>query len=115
MKIKVLGFLIAIALCSALNKTHAVTPTKCEASKMIAKNDIKKGKINFLIQGGIVSTYVKGQNVFEQKYKLKYFDFGCVVPKEICIADYNAVVGQYLDQKFGKNWRKEVRKDINGI
>ena len=92
-----------------------VTDNRCENSKLKARKDLQKGKVNFLILGGIVPTHVKGQEVFEQKYKLKYFDFGCVMPSDICIDDYNATVAKYLDQTFGKQWRKEVRKDVKGI
>lgn len=110
----VLLFLMIFLTASAVNASHG-DGLKCKNSKIKAQAAIKKGELNFFIQGGIVATYVKGQEVFEQKYKLKYFDFGCVVPNDICIADYNATIAKYLDQRFGKGWRKEVRKDIRGI
>ena len=85
------------------------------ASIKQANADIKKGKLKFLIQGGIVATRVKGQEIFEQKYGVVYYDFGCVGPSNIRIDAYNKVVGNFMDRKYGKGWRKEVRKDVRGI
>jgi len=80
-----------------------------------ANADIKNGKLKFLVQGGIVATRVKGQERFEQKYGVVYFDLGCVGPSDIRIEDYNKVVASFMDKKYGKAWRKEVRKDVKGI
>ena len=66
-----------------------------------------------MIQGGIISIYIEGQEVFEQKYKVKYFDLGCVASINLCIEHYNAEVAKYLDLKYIKNWRKEVRFDVS--
>ncbi|WP_406826282.1 hypothetical protein [Pedobacter sp. KACC 23697] len=87
---------------------------KTESIKQ-ANADIKKGRLKFLIQGGIVSTRVKGQERFEQKYGVVYFDFGCVGPSTIRIEDYNKVIASFMDKKYGKSWRREVRKDVQGI
>ncbi|RQO77152.1 hypothetical protein DBR40_10870 [Pedobacter sp. KBW01] len=80
-----------------------------------ANADIKKGKLKFLIQGGIAPTRVKGQEIFKHKYGLEYYDLGCVGPSDITINDYNKVIAAFMDRKFGKGWRKEVRKDVRGI
>lgn len=88
---------------------------KCEKSSLLAKIDIKKEKICFMLQGGIAPIYKPGQEVFEKKYKVTYLDLGCVVPTTLCIEHYNAEVAKYLDLKYGKQWRKEVRKDVLGI
>lgn len=87
---------------------------KTESIKQ-ANADIKNGKLKFLIQGGIAATRVKGQELFEQKYGVVYYDFGCVGPSAIRIEDYNKVVASFMDKKYGKGWRKEVRKDVQGI
>lgn len=84
-------------------------------SANLAKEDIKKGVIKLLLQGGIAPKYFKNQNVMEKKYKLKYIDFGCVVSSNISLTDYNKIVARYLDLKYGKIWRTEVRKDVTGI
>ncbi len=115
MKTRIISILMLCFFFLTNVEGKAAADNRCENSKTKAKADLQKGKVNFLILGGVVSTHVKGQEVFEQKYKLKYFDFGCVMPNDICIEDYNATVAKYLDQTFGKQWRKEVRKDVKGI
>jgi len=92
----------------------AADPVEAESIKQ-ANTDIKKGKLKLLIQGGIVATHVKGQELFEQKYGVVYYDFGCVGPSDIRIEAYNKVIGTFMDRKYGKGWRKEVRKDVRGI
>ncbi|WP_293743580.1 hypothetical protein [uncultured Pedobacter sp.] len=87
---------------------------KTESIKQ-ANADIKKGKLKLMVQGGIVATRVKGQELFEQKYGVVYFDFGCVGPSTIRIEDYNKVIASFMDKKYGKSWRREVRKDVKGI
>ena len=87
---------------------------KAESIKQ-ANADIKNGKIKLLVQGRIVATRVKGQEQFERKYGVVYFDLGCVGPSDIRIEDYNKVVASFMDKKYGKAWRKEVRKDVKGI
>ena len=89
-----------------------LTDTSKSYSIKLAQTDISKGKIKFLIMGGFAPKHYQGEAVFEKKYKIKYYQFGCVLPESISIADYNKVVASYLDGKYGKVWRKEVRKDV---
>lgn len=105
------GYILTILLflTGLIAFAEKTIPTKCEESKVKALIDLKKEKIMLLFQGGIVPLQFEGQDLIEQKYKLKLVDLGCVVPKDICIAHYNAEVAKYLDRKFGKAWRKEVR------
>ncbi|KIA88403.1 hypothetical protein OC25_26250 [Pedobacter kyungheensis] len=111
--------LIFVFLSLVMTQLNAKTVLRVDsiqtASIKQANADIKKGKLKFLIQGGIVATRVKGQEIFEQKYGIVYYDFGCVGPSNIRIDAYNKVVGNFMDRKYGKAWRKEVRKDVRGI
>ena len=111
--------LIFVFLSLVMTQLNAKTVLRVDsiqtASIKQANADIKKGKLKFLIQGGIVATRVKGQEIFEQKYGVVYYDFGCVGPSNIRIDAYNKVVGNFMDRKYGKCWRKEVRKDVRGI
>lgn len=111
--------LIWIMLCLISVQLNAKPVLKTDSIKAAsikqANADIKKGKLKFLIQGGIAPTRVKGQEIFEQKYGVVYYDLGCVGPSDITINDYNKVIAIFMDRKFGKGWRKEVRKDVRGI
>lgn len=81
-----------------------------------ARRDILSNNPKLLLFGSIVPIYYKGQEKFEQKYKIKYYDFGCV-PEDCfeCFEIYNKIIFKYLDKKFGKKWRKTVRKDVLGF
>ncbi|KQR70236.1 hypothetical protein [Pedobacter sp. Leaf176] len=113
------SILILLIALLAFNKIRASEVNYADTAKVysrkLATADIKAGNLKFLLRGGIVSTYRKGQEVFEKKYRLKYSDFGCVMPSNISIDDYNRIVAGYLDKKFGLSWRNEVRKDVAGI
>ncbi|PVY36083.1 FEKKY domain-containing protein [Pontibacter virosus] len=87
----------------------------CSINEDIAQRDIKKNKPRLLIVGGIAPVVYVHQEKFEKKYDVKYHDFGCVAPNEKCIEQYNQVVFKFLDSRYGKKWRKEVRKDVVGI
>lgn len=106
--------LFSLVLANKVKAVVVADTTKIYSIKL-AKADIKKGNIKFLLQGGIISTYKKGQEVFENKYKLKYSDLGCIMPNNLSIADYNKTVALYMDKKFGLGWRLDVRKDVRGI
>ena len=103
---------ILLLIC-LFTSIHAIEISKCEQNAIQAQSDLNKGKVNFMIQGGIVSTYIRGQEIFEQKYNVKYIDLGCLAPINLCIEHYNAEVAKYLDLKYGKKWLKEVRVDVS--
>jgi hypothetical protein len=113
------SFLILLLVCFTILHLSAKVVSGVDSAKIysvkLANADLKTGSVKFLIRGGIVSTYVKGQEVFEKKYGIAYYSFGCVMPVNISINDYNKVVASFMDHKYGKNWRKEVRSDIQGI
>ena len=113
MKAQLLILIFFIAVVNTQLFAVENNPSKCERSKIQAGADIRNKKIYFMLQGGIAPIYVAGQEAFEQKYKVSYFDLGCVVPANLCIEHYNAEVGKYLDKTYGKKWRKEVRKDVS--
>lgn len=113
------SLLILLLLCFSATYLSAKVVKPGDTTKKYsikqANADLKNGKGKFLLLGGIVSTYIKGQEVFEKKYGIVYRDFGCVMPSDISIEDYNKVVASFMDKKYGKGWRKEVRKDVKGI
>ena len=88
----------------------------CDINDTTAKHDIIKRKIQLLLVGGIVPIRFNNQNDFEKKYGLKYVDYGDQIPASLeCLALYNKTIFEYLDNKFGKSWRFEVRPDVIGF
>ncbi len=87
--------------------------TKCSHDAKVATIDIRENQIKLLLAGGIApGASTSEDEAFEKKYDIQYFDFGCVPPADACIEEYNKVMFKYLDQKFGRTWRKEVRRDV---
>lgn len=86
----------------------------CEVDALQAQQDIIQGKVRLVLIGGISPIYYEGQEVFERKYKLSYHEYGCTPPDEKCVREYNKAIFVYLDKQYGKQWRKEVRKDVIG-
>jgi hypothetical protein len=108
-------FLFSVPLsCNTVAQTAKIAG-KCEVSKEKAADDLQKGKVEFLLQGGIAPVHVEGQESFERAYSVHYHDLGCMIPKGLCIDVYNQQVATYLDKKHGKGWRKQVRKDVTGV
>jgi hypothetical protein len=81
----------------------------------IAQIDIIEGRPRLILKGGMVVSKIHGQEIFEANYGIKYYDFGCISLDEESITSYNKVIFKFLDKKYGKKWRKEVRKDVVGL
>ena len=64
-----------------------------------------------ILFGGIAPIALsEGDIEFEKKYDVEYLILGDSEHEpEECIHQYNKIVFDYLDHKFGKNWRNEVR------
>lgn len=89
-------------------------PGTCSVNEQIANLEIKQGQPRLLLIGGIAPAIVVGQEDFENRFNVKYYDFGCTPPDLKCVTDYNKVVFNYLDNAYGTKWRKRVRKDVIG-
>jgi hypothetical protein len=77
--------------------------------KEYALEDMAKNTPRLIVLGGkIIST----QANFEQKYQLKYEDFGCIPPIDSCVWAYHQVIFEYLDTTFGRKWQREIRSDV---
>jgi len=81
----------------------------------IAQIDIIEGRPRLILKGGMVVSKIHGQEIFETNYGIKYYDFGCISLDQESITSYNKVIFKFLDKKYGKKWRKEVRKDVVGL
>ena len=90
-----------------------VLDQNCKFDAEKANKDWKSGIPKLLIFGSIAPILnTKADNKFEEKYKIKYFDFGCSPPAMDCMKLYNERIFELMDEKYGKNWRREVRADF---
>lgn len=81
----------------------------------LAKNDIEKGIPFLLIQNGIEPAVYTTDSVFENRFKVRYYEYGCTGPRTELINAYNNEIFIFLDKEFGKEWRKSIRKDVIGF
>ena len=81
-----------------------------------AYRDIERNKIQLHLVSGNAPCIMPGDSAFQEKYGIMYSEWGCTVPcSDECIAEYNRIIFKYLDQKYGKEWRREVRPGIIGF
>ena len=94
-----------------------IVSTDCNvrANKNKALQDIKEGKPKLLLASGDAPIVYKSDKLFSDKYQVYFYDYGCLPDRQECMIQYNKCIFEYLDNKFGKAWRKEVRKDIIGL
>jgi len=78
-----------------------------------AEKDWKKKKAKLYLVGGIAPIgNRKADSRFEKKYKIRYYDFGDTAPNMECIQVYNERIFELMDKKYGTEWRKKVRSDV---
>ncbi|MCB0748653.1 MAG: hypothetical protein R2802_11645 [Flavobacteriaceae bacterium] len=92
-----------------------IVDAKCEIDKEVAESDIKNGQPKLILIGGIAPVIRFDDSKFADKYGVLYYDYGCTPPPMECVYQYNQVIFQYLDKKFDKKWREEVREDVIGL
>ncbi|MCB9043152.1 MAG: hypothetical protein R2798_11575 [Chitinophagales bacterium] len=96
-----------------VTETTLTIEATCEYNEAKAAADWKRGKAKLLLIGSIAPvTNSSADYTFQQKYKIKYYDFGCTPPTDECIKLYNQQIFDLMDKKYGKVWRKEVRIDV---
>ena len=78
-----------------------------------AKRDIKENKLCLLFNGIMSDIPLsKADEAFEKKYNIQYVNFLDAPQWNDCIRLYNGEIGRFLDEKFGKSWRKEIKYQI---
>ncbi|MDR6238788.1 carboxypeptidase-like regulatory domain-containing protein [Aureibacter tunicatorum] len=96
-----------------INDTVLVIEAECDYNEEQAEKDWKNGTAKLLIIGSIVPiANTRQDNLFEKKYNVEYYDFGCSPPIYECIKLYNERIFKLMDAKYGQNWRNKVRTDV---
>ncbi|SDS66428.1 CarboxypepD_reg-like domain-containing protein [Gillisia sp. Hel1_33_143] len=92
-----------------------VLKTRFGLNRQKALEDIEQGEINILLSGGIAPVIYNGDKKFCKKYQVNFIEYGCEAISERSLIEYNKTVFEYLDAKFGKKWREEIRDDVSGL
>lgn len=88
----------------------------CDDVEKWIKSDIANKTLFIFIQGGIAPVYYSNDRKFENKYGVYFNDFGDTgPPSDVCIKKYNYYVFEYLIKTYGREWIKEMRKDVIGF
>ncbi|HVN47726.1 MAG TPA: hypothetical protein VMU30_02775 [Bacteroidota bacterium] len=85
---------------------------KVDHDTLHAEKDIKHQIPKLFLAGGIVPIVYSDDTLFENKFKIRYYDFGDTPPADAIIRKYNRTIFNYLDYKYGTEWRSFVRKDV---
>ncbi|HRG37064.1 MAG TPA: hypothetical protein PK289_00900 [Bacteroidia bacterium] len=98
------------------NKSYSKIETGPSANRKIALIDIQKKNIKLYLSGSEGgSSALITDDVFEKKYDLKLTGLVCIHAKEDNHVEYNQTIFAYLDKRYGRQWRREVRQDVIGL
>jgi len=104
-----------ILLVFLLCVTSSYAQSERQTPKQQFESDLENNTIQLYFIGGIASRATDKDAEFVSKYQATYHDFGCTPPPFLTeYSDYNILVLNYLTEKFGKDWEKDIRKDILG-
>ncbi|WP_304196805.1 hypothetical protein [Flavobacterium alvei] len=85
----------------------------CNEVNKLAKTDIKNETIFLFLQSGEVPIIYSKDVTFEKEYNIKFYEQGCIGSN--CTKEYNKIIFNYLLNKYGKKWIKQIRKDVIGF
>jgi hypothetical protein len=101
-----------------INKSNAIqlifAETNDEAKKL-AKQDIENGNLFLFIQSGIAPVVYSTDSIFENTYKVHYYEQGCTGPDYELMKEYNHMVFDYFFQIYEMEWKKTIRNDVIGL
>jgi hypothetical protein len=86
-----------------------------EINQNFALSDISNGKLKLFLQSGDPPITYSCQKRFSKKYKVQFYEFGDLIQYPFdCLVMYNQAVFRHLDDKFGRQWRKDFRPNVPG-
>ena len=89
---------------------------RCEEAVRLAEKDIAN-KMPFLCLFGSIApmVFMPSDSLFEAKFQVHYYEYGCSPAENVCMVTYNSRVFTYLSDRYGARWMKLVRKDAVGL
>jgi hypothetical protein len=80
----------------------------------LAKEDIANNTPFLLLASGISPIAHVTDTIFENRYKVNYFEFDCIPPETQFAIAYDQEIFKYLEEKYGRKWKRGIRKDVLG-
>lgn len=87
----------------------------CDNAEKVALKDISSGKIMVFLVGGIGPVEYTTDKHFENKYEISFEDYGDLPAEHDCMKNYNFLIFAYLNEKYGNQWVREIRKDVYAL
>ncbi len=92
---KIILLLLLIAVPSAYSQCSATAEEQF-------RKDVASNTIHIYILGGIAARPQPGDADFQEKYCIRFHDFGCSAPGNLMFyVEYNVFVFQHLTEKYG--------------
>jgi len=85
----------------------------CNEATKLAETDIKNEIIVLFLQSGEAPIIYYEDEIFKKKYNVFFYEQGCIGSN--CTKEYNKIIFNYLLNKYGKKWIKQIRKDVIGF
>ncbi|MDD5150861.1 MAG: hypothetical protein PHC28_10365 [Flavobacterium sp.] len=85
----------------------------CNEVEKLAEIDIKNETIILFLQSGEAPIIYYKDETFKKKYNVFFYEQGCIGSN--CTKEYNKIIFNYLLNKYGKKWIKQIRKDVIGF
>lgn len=107
-------------LDTVVNLKSLTTPIKLfiplPIDSTLALFDIAHNRIQIFCGGGYAPIGpMPSDKDFEALYSVKYLFLDCVVPPLAGLESYNKAVADYLDKKYGDEWRQKLRPNVFNI
>lgn len=97
---------------SVIRETFEIN-SNCKFNSESAETDWINKNPKLLLIGSIVPIgNSRKDKKFEERYKIKYYDFGCTPEALECIIEYNKTIFKLMNLKYGKKWKSRMRKDV---
>lgn len=95
-------------------------PPESDYNKKGAKKAVKNNKMQILFSSGPVGPALefksKKDKEFQKKYHVEFYTQGCAhMGEKEDEQGYNQTIFAYLDEKYGPEWRFEIRRDAIGF
>ena len=89
--------------------------TNTNEARTLADNDIANGTPFLLLMGGVTPSINSTDLEFEKRYQVYLYEFGDNGPDDKLAIAYNETIFEYLNNKYGKIWMRQIRKDVVGF
>lgn len=86
-----------------------------ERAQELAQEDIQRKLPFLLLRSGEAPVVYMQDSIFERKYQVFYYEYGCLAPDQEFMEAYNAVVFDHLEEHYGRKWKSTIRKDVVGL